>query len=250
MSNKNIYAYGQLCSLFYDATEKYASEQEVDFFVSCIEQYPGRVLEAMSGSGRLQIPLIQRGYVVDGVDHSAPMLARCAQRCAKLGLEPKLYEQSLEHLALPDRYSTVIIAVGSLQLIIDQDLVIQALKNLHDHMLAGGNLFIDIFEPDITIDEVSVSKVCLDERRVISLTRRHMFDTEKKLVRTFCWYQLVVDGVVAQQENELVEVVWRSDNEWQELLLQAGFEVIRIYDETFKNSETSRVIHARAVVKS
>src|SRR3990167_9087512 len=60
MSKNNIQAYGQLCSQFYDATEKYASDQEVDFFTSCIEQHPGRVLEAMSGSGRLQIPLIRR----------------------------------------------------------------------------------------------------------------------------------------------------------------------------------------------
>ena len=51
MSNDKIQAYGELCSLFYDATEKYASESEIDFFASKIAQYPGRALEAMSGSG-------------------------------------------------------------------------------------------------------------------------------------------------------------------------------------------------------
>ena len=250
MSKNNIQAYGQLYSEYYDATEKYASEQEVDFFSSFIEHNPGRVLEAMSGSGRLQIPLMQRGYVVDGADNSHDMLDRCRQRCKVLGLEPKLYEQSLENLKLPYKYSTVIIAFGSLQLIADEVIVLQALKNLHYHMLDGGNLLIDIFVPDITIDEYSVSTARLDERNVIRVTKRHVFNLEKKLANTFCLYELVVNGIVLQQENALVEIVWRSDNEWKELLESAGFKVIKIYDETFQKSEISRIIHAMATIKN
>jgi len=247
MSKNDIKSYGELYSLFYDATEKYASESEVDFFVSFIKRNQGRVLEAMSGSGRLQIPLMQQGYTVDGVDHSSAMLARCYQRCAKLGLEPELYEQSLENLALPHTYSTIIIAFGSLQLIADRDLVLKALKNLYAHMLPGGNVLIDVFIPDITIEEGSVATTRLDEHRIIRVTKRHVFDVEKKLAHSFCLYELIVDGIVCQRENALVEIVWRSDNEWKKLLLEAGFEIIRIYDETFKESELSRVVHARAI---
>ncbi len=247
MVKDTLKAYGELSSLFYDATEKYASQREVDFFSSFIEQFPGRVLEAMSGSGRLQIPLMQRGYIVDGVDVSDAMLARCRQRCAGLGLNPELYEQSLENLMLPYTYSTVIIAVGSFQLIIDPIAMKKALKNLHDHMFVGAHLFIDIFVPDIAIDQSSETTVHLDRHRALRLTKRHLFDVEKKLAHSFCLYELMVDGIVVQQENELIEVVWYSDIEWQELLLHAGFEVIRIYDETFRKSEPSRVIHARAI---
>jgi SAM-dependent methyltransferase len=249
MGKNNLQAYDQLCSQFYDATEKYASQEEVHFFDSLLKQYPGRILEAMSGSGRLQIPLMQRGYVVDGVDHSDAMLERCRQRCTKLGLTPELYEQSLETLSLPHKYRFVIIAVGSLQLITDHVHVLQALKKLHDHMLPGGHLFIDIFVPDATLDELSVSIARLDEHRIIRLTKRHVFNVEKKLASSFCWYELIVDGIVLQQENALIEVVWRNDNEWKELLLEAGFEIVQIYDETFKKSESSRIIHAQAVKK-
>lgn len=247
MSNNNIQAYGQLCSLFYDAMEKYASVREVEFFSSFIEQYPGRVLEAMSGSGRLQIPLTQRGYIVDGIDNSPAMLARCRQRCAALGLEPELYEQSLENMTLPHTYSTVIIAVGSFQLITDYELALKMLKNLHKHMQVGGHLLIDIFVPDITMAQSSVSVARLDDHKTIRLTRRHRFDVEKQLADTFCWYELLVDGVVVQQENELIEIIWRTDEQWRDLLQQAGFEVVRIYDEQFKKTELSRVIHARSV---
>ena len=250
MSKNNIHAYGELSSLFYDATEKYASEQEVNFFISFIEQHPGKILEAMSGSGRLQIPLMQHGYVIDGVDHSYAMLERCRQRCARLGLKPDIYEQSLENLELPYKYNTIIIAVGSLQLITDQDLIFKSLKNLNSHMLPGGNLLIDSFVPDTMIDEFSTVIARLDERRIIRLTKRHIFNVEKKMADSFCLYELIVDGIILQQENELIEVVWRSDNEWKDLLLKAGFEVIQIYDELLRKSEPSRVIHAKAIIKN
>lgn len=250
MSKNNLQAYDELCGLFYDATEKYASEQEVNFFASFIEQSSGRILEAMSGSGRLQIPLMQQGYVVDGVDHSYPMLERCRQRCAPLGLNPQLYEESLENMKLPHKYSTVIIAVGSLQLITDHDLLLKSLQNVHAHMILNGHLLIDIFVPDRTLDELCVSQVRLDDHTIIRLTRRHMFHQQKKMVSTFCLYELMVDGIIQKQENALIEIVWRTDHEWQELLLEAGFEIVQIYDQTFKKSESSRIIHAKSISKN
>lgn len=240
----NTKAYGTLCSLFYDATKAYAPEKEVTFFASFIENNPGRVLEAMSGSGRLQIPLLQRGYIVDGVDNSPEMLARCRERCALLGLTPELYEQSLENLSLPHTYTTVTIAVSSFQLLTDRTGALQALKNLHAHMVPGGNLLLDIFVPDTSIDKRSVRTARLDDHRVVRLTTRHMFDEEQKLADAFCLYELLVDGVVQQQEEEFMQIVWRSDDEWKELLNEAGFEIIKIYDETFRASGPSRVIHA------
>lgn len=250
MNKDNIQAYGKLCSLFYDAVNKYAPEQEVDFFASFMARCPGRALEAMSGSGRLQIPLMQRGYIVDGVDHSSAMLARCYQRCVTFGLEPNLYEQSLEKLSLPYMYSLIIIAFGSFQLITDDIVAFNVLKSLNAYMSSGGDLLIDIFEPDITIDDFSVSIARIDERSVIRLTKRHIFDDVKKIASTFCLYELMVDGIVLQRENELVEVVWRCDKQWQELLCRSGFEIVQIYDEAFSGAKSSRVIHARALIKN
>lgn len=243
--NPNPTAYGTLCSLFYDATKAYAPEREVNFYASFIDQNPGRVLEAMSGSGRLQIPLMQRGYVVDGVDNSHIMLERCRERCANLGITPELYEQSLEALTLPHTYATVTIAVGSFQLITDRAAALQALKNLRGHMQARGNLLIDIFVPDRDIDPRSVRVARINDQTAIRLTTRHIFDEEKKIADAFCTYELIVDGTVRQEEHELIQVVWRTDQEWQELVEEAGFELIKIYDETFRASGPSRVIHAK-----
>jgi SAM-dependent methyltransferase len=245
--NEQPLCYGNLCSIFYDATKAYAPEPEVAFYASFIEKNPGRVLEAMSGSGRLQIPLSQRGYLVDGVDNSVIMLDRCRQRCSQLGLRLELYEQSLENLSLPHLYTTVTIAVGSFQLIVEPENALQALKNIHKHMKCGGNLLIDIFTPDRTVDPRSVRMARLDNHRVIRLTTRYVFDEECQLADAFCLYELLVDGLVVNQENEYMQLTWRTDSEWKLLLHQAGFEVVAFYDETFRASGPSRVVQAQAV---
>lgn len=245
--NTNINAYGDLCSLCYDLRLAYAEQSEVDFFASFIDKNPGRVLEAMSGSGRLLIPLAQRGYTIDGVDYSPAMLARCNARCATFQLTPELYEQSLEALALPHHYATVIIALASFQLICDHTQALQALKNIHAHMLENGNLLIDIFMPDTTNDSSSVTKISVNNDTHIRLTKKYTFDLAKQIAQALCTYELIVNGAVQKIEEEILQLTWYSDEQWAELLAQAGFKIIKIYDNQFGQDETSRVIYAQKI---
>ncbi len=238
-------AYGNLCSIFYDLTKKYAPEREVAFYASFMPLGQGRILEAMSGSGRLQIPLLQRGYVVDGVDNSSIMLERCKQRCVQLQLTPELYLQSLEYLMLPHTYTTVTIAVGSFQLITDRSIALQALKNIHTHMHKSGSLLIDIFVPDTTCTVPSTSIARIDNHSVIRHTTRYIFDEQEKRADAFCRYELITDGVIKQQENELIQIVWYTYDEFIGLLKEAGFEAIKIYEESFRQSGPSHIVHAR-----
>lgn len=242
-----IFAYGKLCTLFYDATKAYAPELEVSFFASFIEQQPGRVLEAMSGSGRLQIPLMQRGYVVDGVDNSKSMLARCRERCASLGLQAELYESYLENFTTPHLYTTVTIAVGSFQLIIEQEKAVQALRNIRHHMISGGTFLLDIFTPDLAIEDRSIRIARLDNRRTIRLTTRRVFDECACRADAFCLYELLIDGIVADQENEFMQLVWRTDEQWQELLRDTGFEFVAFHEQRFCETRLSRIIEVKAI---
>lgn len=244
--DQKTFSYGSLCSFYYDATEGFASENEVLFFADFIKRHPGgRVLEAMSGSGRLQIPLMQLGFIIDGVDRSPSMLMRCRERCAALGLTPELYEQSLEELALPHHYTTVIIASGSFQLIVERDVALKALKNLRHHMTTDSDLLIDIFVPDITVASTTSTQVRIDNELEIRLTTRYVFDEIRKVADGICHYELLVDGQVKAREDELIEVVWYSDDELRALLAEAGFEIVSFYERSFRSAGPSRVVHAR-----
>ncbi|MGB8467627.1 MAG: class I SAM-dependent methyltransferase [Candidatus Babeliales bacterium] len=241
-------SYGTLCALFYDITKQYASQQEVDFYAAYAPHTQVRILECMSGSGRLQIPLLQQGYQVDGVDNSPAMLARCRQRCASLDLQPLLFEQSIHTMQLLHTYDMIIIAAGSLQLLTDPDVMRAALKNMRAHMRTGGDLLLNLFIPDVTVDVHETLTAPVDEHTSVRLTKRHFFDVAAQQADTHCLYELISSGVIRSQQTEWISVVWYTDAQIKTLLEQAGFQIVACEQSVyFGGTEYESMVHAQAI---
>lgn len=69
-------SYLNLCTEFYDLTKAEAGPKEVAFYEKLLGTAKGPILEAMCGSGRLLIPLLKEGLVLEGVDNSSHMLQK------------------------------------------------------------------------------------------------------------------------------------------------------------------------------
>jgi len=98
-------SYGRLSSAFYNLDKPAPPDTAIRFYRSVIGESPGPALEAMCGSGRFLVPLMELGMAVDGVDASPHMLEACRQRAKRRGVAPRLYEQFLGQLSLPRRDS-------------------------------------------------------------------------------------------------------------------------------------------------
>jgi SAM-dependent methyltransferase len=210
-------SYGPLSAQFYDLEKGWAPESEVDFFAELIFAAEPPVLEAMCGSGRLLIPLLKRGINVEGVDFSAPMLARLRER----GGETLTYCQSLESLSLPKKYGLIFIVLGSFQLL-PRAAASSVLSALRRHLKPGGQLVIDTFIPWELIqsgNHASVRKAT-DGRRVIELDARITVDAAAQRYRQINRYSL--DG---QTEEEVLAVEWYLPEEFISRLNEAGFDV-------------------------
>lgn len=142
--------YGPLCTEVYNATKPvgHSLGGDIEFYRNYLTNCNGRILEAMSGSGRMLIPLLEAGLNVDGLDYSTDMLDSCRALCSMRELPmPELIAADLETLDLPYRYEVIIIAAGSLLLIQDRQASIKALRNLYQHLEPGGNLCWTSFYP-------------------------------------------------------------------------------------------------------
>lgn len=243
---KSNTTYGNLCSLFYDATKQFASVRELAFYASFMKK-TDRVLEAMCGSGRLLIPLMQQGYLVEGVDNSQAMLNRCIERAAAFNISPVIYNQSLESLDVPKRYDVVTIAIGSFQLITDRSLALQSLQKLHEHMQSGGSLLVDVCDVKLGATAACTETVMLDDRSSISLSKEYTIDQTNKIAHSLCTYSLIHNGMVQQVERETISITWYSDVELRGLLEAAGFKVVQTYELFFEQTGLSRIVHAQKV---
>jgi ubiquinone/menaquinone biosynthesis C-methylase UbiE len=226
-------AYKKLCTEFYDATKPYASTAEVAFYTSALQSVNGSILEApileaMCGSGRLLIPLLEQGFLVEGVDNSVPMLESCAQRAAVRNLNPILYQQSIETMVLPKKYEAIIIAVGSFQLITDRSVAFATLCRLREYLLPGGILLLDTFVPwDMLgtgrlVERVERSTRCSDGI-IIVLNSELTIDVPHQLYHAKNLYTKMVDGIEVETEEENLSIRWYYFYEMELMLEKAGF---------------------------
>lgn len=96
---------------------------------------------------------LAEGLDVSGSDISRDMLTACRQDAARLGLEPTLYEQPMQELAVPGRFRTIYIPCGSFSCIMDRQEALQTLRRCHDHLAVGGALAFNVFPVGINYAE-------------------------------------------------------------------------------------------------
>src|SRR5690606_10715357 len=197
----------------------------------------GPILEAMCGSGRLLIPLLKKGFLIEGVDNSQHMLQSCQKRCSAQGLSVQLHNQSLQTLNLPKKYDVIFIAIGSFQLIHDEETALHVLENLRAALLPGGRLIIETFVPWDSIkdnihgstlanqsSEVSFEKTvdAADGSQIIHKSAVNLYINEQ-LEKTKSSYEKWIGKRLISSEEEEYIVRWHHRFEMDLLLEKAGF---------------------------
>ncbi|WP_338707313.1 class I SAM-dependent methyltransferase [Paenibacillus amylolyticus] len=226
--------YGPLCTAVYDLTKPvgHSLGGDIEFYRHYLQRCNGRILEAMSGSGRVLIPLLEACLKVDGIDYSMDMIDSCRSRCMERALPmPELFVADLEKLDLPYRYEVIIIPGGSLLLIQDRQASINVLRNLFQHLEPGGRLVFDLFLPDVTqSSSVETSTVSLPDGDTITVEVKtievNLLQQYKvSLIRYEQWHQ----GALVATELQQLTLRWYGIEELRLILEHIGFSDIKVY---------------------
>jgi ubiquinone/menaquinone biosynthesis C-methylase UbiE len=214
------------------------------FYLEIIRKYGQPVLDVGCGTGRLLLDYLQQGIDIDGVDNSPEMLALCSQKAANLGVHPSLYEQYMEVLKLSRRYQTILIPSSSLQLIVEPEMVDQALKRVYNYLLPRGVVAASIMKLRKDGDplEFEWEQTAVREKDGVRFRRviKSRYDPTSEYEHTEDIYQMIVDEKVTMEETYRRSPATVSYNQTQvkALFKRAGFENVRLYSEfTFEPSK-------------
>ncbi|MET3549501.1 SAM-dependent methyltransferase [Paenibacillus favisporus] len=193
-------------------------------------------IEAMVGSGRVMIPLLELGLTVDGVDYSPHMLASCRKRCEERKLSPELYESNLQELSLPHMYEAIIIPAGSFLLIEKQEESMLALRRLYDHLESGGRLILDLFLPENTINSSDLGRwggsatYHLPDGDIITMESKCVeADLFFNQYRVNCLkYEKWRNGALVQTELQRFALRWYGVEEFIYILEDIGFSNVTV----------------------
>ena len=151
MARAEGYAEYQFIADLYDHVVPYRTRSDVSFFVDAAVAADGPVLEVGCGTGRVLIPTARAGLRITGLDLSPHMLEVCRTR---LRAEPddvrarvRLVQGDMRGFDLGTTFQLVTIPFRPFQHLISIDDQIACLSTIHRHLVRGGELILDLFNP-------------------------------------------------------------------------------------------------------
>jgi len=99
------------------------------------------------GTGRIALPLRERGVEVHGVDLSAAMLARL--RAKPGGDQIPSHQGDFATIRLTERFGLVYLVFNTIMNLTSQDEQVSCFRTAADHLLPGGYFVVEVMLPDL-----------------------------------------------------------------------------------------------------
>jgi SAM-dependent methyltransferase len=138
---------------FYDYVVPYRTRQDVSFFVQMAQEAHGPVLEVGCGTGRVLIPTAREGVTITGLDVAKEMLDVCRTRltneAADVQARITLVQSDMRNFDLGQKFALVTTPFRSFQHMITVDDQLASLDSMRNHLVEGGRLILDLFNPSL-----------------------------------------------------------------------------------------------------
>ena len=219
---------------------------DIEFFVGLAKEAHAAghpVLELATGTGRIAIPIAQAGVEIVGLDLSETMLAQAAEKSS--GLENVRWVQGeMKSFDLPEKFGLICIPFRSFQHLLTVADQMACLECVRRHLVPGGRLALDIFNPDIVVmgqwlgaklgglqrrrDDYVSPKT---DRAVKAWETRAYYPASQELEASFIDEELDDDGVVVSKVYKGLRMRYLFRYEMEHLLARCGFEVEELFGD-------------------
>lgn len=138
--------YGDVWGPFYDELFSQVDVNAIDL----LEQFAGpgkRLLELGVGTGRVALPLIERGIRVTGIDESEVMVGKL--RAKDGGERIEIVVGDFAEVPVDGEYPLVFLGFNTLFCLLTQERQVECFRNVATHLEPGGRFVLDCFVPDL-----------------------------------------------------------------------------------------------------
>lgn len=146
MEGYDASTYGRLWAPVYDDVYSTVDDSLIDLLARHAGD-PPRALELAIGSGRIAVPLRQRGVDVSGIDASKEMVAK--MRAKPGGEDIPVIMGDFGDVEVEDTFPLIYLAFNTIFGLLDQRSQVNCFKNVAARLEPGGRFIIDCFVPDL-----------------------------------------------------------------------------------------------------
>lgn len=162
--------YGEAWAEYYDEIFPRSDESAVDLIFEYAGS-PPRAVELAIGTGRVALPLSERGVEVIGIDISDQMVSRL--RAKPGGDQIEVVMGDFADVPVEGEYPVVYLPFNTLFGLLDQDRQVECFINVAEHLEPGGRFVLDCFVPDIKRYDEYNTRMGVSS---IASTREHAYE--------------------------------------------------------------------------
>lgn len=107
----------------------------------------GRALEFAIGTGRVAIPLAERGVPVTGIEMSGPMIEQLRTKVAEADMP--VLAGDMATTRAPGAYTLVYLVYNGISNLLTQNEQVECFRNAARHLTAGGRFVVELWVPEL-----------------------------------------------------------------------------------------------------
>lgn len=197
-----------------------------------------RVLELMSGTGRLSIPLIEAGMDLTCVDNSPDMLACLQEKLTRKGLSANVHEMDVCDLSLKEQFDLIIIPFHAFAEILNRQDQTKALKGIRRLLTKTGRFICILHNPPVRLRSVTGSMDQLgkyhlpDDQGTLFLSAIQRYDKDNHIINGTQFFEIYgTDGAMIEKSFLDIHFYLHEKEAFQEFVQSEGFRVLNLYGD-------------------
>jgi SAM-dependent methyltransferase len=213
------------------------TDLDIPFFLNQARKTTGKVLELMSGTGRVALPLIEAGVRLTCVDASAEMLAILRTKLAERNLSAPVYQMDVRALKIATRFDLIFIPFHSFAELPSPEDQRQTLARISEHLADNGRFICTLHNPRVRLKRVdgqlrSWGKYPFKDHGTLLFWGLENYDSDTHLVNGWEFFE-EYDSNGILRSKRAVELHFRvvEKQEFEDLAKATGFKVVALYGD-------------------
>ncbi|UCF09165.1 MAG: class I SAM-dependent methyltransferase [Thermoplasmata archaeon] len=180
-------------------------KEDIPFWLDQAERYGEPVLELGCGTGRITIPLAEKGMAITGLDISGPMLSLARTKAEERSVEVDWLKGDIRGFHLNRTFNLVILPFSTIAHLHKMEDIEAFLSCVKEHLAPKGRFILDYFNPrlDFLIRDPDERRKITeypdpDGRGTVVITESSIYDPASQ-INSIKWYYKI------GSENEVVK---------------------------------------------
>ena len=124
---------------------------DIPFYINKAVQYGEPILELACGTGRITIPIAEKGISITGLDLLNTMLTEAKRKSKETGTEIEWFDADMTNFDLNKKFNLILMPGCAFNWLLDLESVEKCLTSIKRHLNPNGGFIFDAFNPDLNL---------------------------------------------------------------------------------------------------